>query len=67
MTINRVRIEDEKAAEAMGKPVGYYITLEVPRLKERDPKLVEEVSKNLAEELQQIFDLPPEATYWSSG
>lgn len=62
MTINRVRIEDEKAAEAMGKPIGYYVTLDVPRLRERDPEFVEEVSKNLADELSHVFDLSSEAT-----
>lgn len=62
MTINRVRIEDAGASEAMGKPIGYYVTLEIPRLKERDPELVEEASKNLADELQHMFDLPREAT-----
>lgn len=62
MTISRVRIENEAGAEAMGKPIGYYVTLEVPRLKERDPELAEEVSKNMAEELKNMIELPEDAT-----
>jgi spore protease len=62
MVISRVRIENESGAKAMGKPVGYYVTLEVPRLKEKDPELAEEVSKNLADELKDMINLPVEAT-----
>lgn len=62
MTISRVRIETEDGSKIMGKPIGYYITLEVPRLKDKDPELTEEVSKNLGEELKTMFDLPLDAT-----
>jgi len=46
----------------MGKPIGYYVTIEVPRLKEKDPDLTEEVSKNLADELERMVDIPRDAT-----
>ncbi len=62
MTISRVRVEDEEGSKAMGKPIGYYVTLEVPRLKEKDPILTEEVSKNLADELKRMVEIPIEAT-----
>ncbi|NLU10527.1 MAG: GPR endopeptidase [Tepidanaerobacter acetatoxydans] len=62
MTISRVRIEDEEGSEKMGKPIGYYVTLEVPRLKEKDSALTEEVSKNLADELKRMVEIPIEAT-----
>ena len=62
MTISRVRIENEQGAKAMGKPIGYYVTIEVPRLKEKDPDLTEEVSKNLADELERMVDIPRDAT-----
>lgn len=62
MTISRVRIKDEEGSKAMGKPIGYYVTLEVPRLKEKDPALTEEVSKNLADELKRMVEIPTEAT-----
>lgn len=53
---------DEDGAEAMGKPIGYYVTLEVPRLKEKDPALTEEVSKNMADEIKDMIELPADAT-----
>jgi spore protease len=62
MTISRVRIKDEEGSKAMGKPIGYYVTLEVPRLKEKDPALTEEVSKNMADELERMVEIPIEAT-----
>ena len=62
MTISRVRIEDEQGSKAMGKPIGYYVTLEIPRLKESNPVLTEEVSKNLADELKRMVEIPLEAT-----
>jgi len=62
MTISRVRIVNEDGAKAMGKPIGYYVTLEVPRLKEKDPALTEEVSKNMADEIKDMIELPADAT-----
>nr|WP_281282756.1 GPR endopeptidase [Thermosediminibacter litoriperuensis] len=62
MAISRVRIINEDGEKALGKPKGYYVTLEVPRLREKDPKLTEEVSKNLAEELRSMINLPIEST-----
>ncbi|WP_425291859.1 GPR endopeptidase [Caldanaerovirga acetigignens] len=58
ITISRVRIENEEGEKALGKPKGYYVTLEVPRLREKDPELTEEVSKKLAEELKVMINLP---------
>ena len=62
MTITRVKIENEQGSEAMGKPLGYYVTLEIPHLKDKDPELAEEVSKNLADELNKVTDIPIDAT-----
>lgn len=62
MTISRVRIVNEEGERALGKPKGYYVTLEVPRLRDKDPELTEKVSKNLAEELKTMIDLPVDST-----
>ncbi len=55
--ITRVRIEDETGARLMGKPVGNYITIEVPRLKEKDIDLMEDVSRTLAKEIISLVKL----------
>lgn len=55
--ITRVKIEEETGSRMMGKPVGNYITLEVPRLKEKDIDLMEDVSRALAKELISLVKL----------
>lgn len=55
--ITRVRIEDETGARLMGKPVGNYITIEIPRLKEKDIDLMEDVSRTLAKEIISLVKL----------
>ena len=55
--ITRVNVLDEQGEKAMGKPVGNYVTIEVPRLKEADIDLQEEVAKKLAKELIGLSNL----------
>lgn len=61
--ITRVRIETEKGAKAMGKPVGTYVTLEAPNLAVPDEAYHREVSEKIAEfvrELLRVQDLEKE-------
>jgi len=55
--ITRVRIENETSAKVLGKPIGNYITIEVPRLKEKDVDLMEDVSRVLAKEIISLVSL----------
>ena len=55
--ITRVKIESEESAKALGKPIGNYITIEVPRLKEKDVDLMEDVSRVLAKEIIKLANL----------
>ncbi len=57
ITITRVRVEEEIGARIMGKPKGNYITLEVPRLKDNDKDLQEDVSKYLSKEIADLVQL----------
>lgn len=57
VTITRVRVEEEIGARIMGKPKGNYITLEVPRLKDNDKDLQEDVSKYLSKEIAGLVQL----------
>ena len=57
ITITRVRVEEEIGARIMGKPKGNYITLEVPRLKDNDKDLQEDVSKYLSKEIASLVQL----------
>ena len=47
--VTTVKIETEKGAKTMGKPVGTYITMEAPNMAVPDEEYHREVSKELAE------------------
>lgn len=49
-----VRIETEKAAKTMGKPVGTYITIEAPNMAIPDEEHHSEISQKLAKHMKQL-------------
>lgn len=53
--VTRVVIKDDHGSEAMGRPIGEYITLECRALKSADADLKDEVSKVLAKELRKLL------------
>jgi len=53
--ITRVKVVNEEGANEIGKPVGNYITLEVPKIEEDDPDVNEKIYKILAKELKAII------------
>ena len=54
--MTRVRIETEKGAKVMGKPVGTYLTLEAPNLSVPDEDYHREVSEELAKYIQELIE-----------
>jgi len=59
-TVTTVHIEDENAQVIMGKPVGKYITIEAPVIKENNQQAHREITEILAEQLKKLFNLPME-------
>jgi len=55
--ITRVKVTSKKGEENIGKPMGNYITLEVPGLRYHEQELFEETCKELAKELVKIVKL----------
>lgn len=55
--ITRVRVTSPTGEAAIGKPMGNYITLEIPGLRENDQELYENTCKALAKELVSILKL----------
>ena len=53
--ITKVQIETKNAAKRMGKPVGTYITMEVPGLAEDDMGFHDKISKLLAEQIRELL------------
>lgn len=60
--ITRVRVTSPTGEASIGKPMGNYITLEVPRLRHNDQELYEETCKALAKELVPILKLKDNST-----
>jgi spore protease len=55
--ITRVKVTSPMGEDSIGKPMGNYITLEVPGLKENDQELYENTCKALAIELGRVTKL----------
>lgn len=49
--VTTVEIKDEHGANMMGKPIGTYITIEAPKLKESDESYHEPIVKEIAKQL----------------
>lgn len=60
--ITRVRVTSPTGEAAIGKPMGNYITLEVPGLRDNDQALYENTCKALASELVSILKLQEKST-----
>lgn len=52
--ITKVKIETEKGARAMGKPVGTYITMEAPNMAVPDEEYHREISEELAKYIKEL-------------
>lgn len=53
--VTRVKVETEEGAGYIGKPIGNYITLEAPEIKQNEPDINERVFKVLARELRKLI------------
>jgi spore protease len=52
--VTRVEIKDQKGADAMGKPIGTYITIEAPRLGGSDESFHEPISEEIAKYIKEL-------------
>jgi len=53
--VTRVKVETEEGAGYIGKPIGNYITLDAPQIKQNEPEVNERVFKVLAKELRRLI------------
>lgn len=51
-----VRIKDESGANALGKPVGNYVTIDIKNLRLAQKEEIEKAAVRLSEELKTLFD-----------
>jgi len=54
--VTRVKILNEQGEKRLGKPIGTYITIDVPALKNADQDLKDEISQALAKELKALIN-----------
>ena len=55
LKFTEVVIKDQDGSEAMGKPIGTYLTLEAPKLAEKDDGFHREVSEELAAQIRKLL------------
>lgn len=55
LRLTRVRIESERGAREMGKPIGTYLTLEAPGMASPDEDYHRKISEKLAEYLKELM------------
>jgi len=53
--VTRVKVETQEGAENIGKPIGNYITLDAPQIKDNEPDTNEKVYMVLARELRKLI------------
>lgn len=58
--ITKVKIETEKGARTMGKPVGTYITMEAPNMAVADEEYHREISEELAKYIKELIKIKKE-------
>ena len=58
--ITKVKIETDKGARAMGKPVGTYITMEAPNMAVPDEEYHREISEELAKYIKELIKIEKE-------
>lgn len=55
ITVTKVMIDTRNGAKAMGKPIGTYVTMEVPRMQEPDEDYHREISEDLAGQIKELL------------
>lgn len=54
--VTRVKVATEEGAQAIGKPIGNYITIDVKKLRNIPDEEMEKISKTISEELTALVD-----------
>lgn len=60
--ISRIQVLNKNGEKAMGKRMGHYTTLDVPKLRRRNPELQAEVAEMFAKELKSLANLNENST-----
>lgn len=61
-TVTTITITNEQGEKEMGRPRGNYITIDSPEIKDNNYLSHKEIARNLAQKLEQIFDLKEDSS-----
>lgn len=62
ITVTRVEVTNDSGAQSVGKPIGTYITIESPNLRENDEDAFERTGALLSRELKSVLQLKADST-----
>lgn len=57
-----IRVMDPSAEQAMGKPVGNYITIDAPEIRQNNKQVHNEIAEVLAKQLSSLLKIGPDAS-----
>lgn len=60
--VNIIKVMDASAEKIMGKPVGTYITIDAPEIRQNNKQIHNEIAEVLAEQLSTMLKIGPEAS-----
>lgn len=61
-SVSWVEVFSPEGAQNIGKPMGNYVTIDAPRLRERNPDVQEAVGQVLVDQLAQMLNLGPDSS-----
>lgn len=61
LKVSRVKITNKNGEEAIGKPMGTYVTIDIKKLKIATEEEIEEAANVLSEELKKLVDVHVES------
>lgn len=60
--VTTIKVETEAGAQEIGKPIGTYITIEAPELRENNYLIHKDITEILSDQLIQLMNLKPETS-----
>ncbi len=67
VSISRVHITTAEGERRIGKPRGWYVTIDAPDLRQRNSEVQEQVARHLAAEIARLLPLKPDAKVFVVG
>ncbi|MDD3223837.1 MAG: GPR endopeptidase [Clostridium sp.] len=65
--VSTVKVCDKRGEDAIGKPIGTYVTIDMPRNTYYDPDTMDDVSCTLSDELSKVISLNESSTVLVAG